>query len=96
MGIEQSMHVREPGASINKVATNSSFCPSPLKEILKYTNVRNSELQEQFFVAATTKCKKMYNKKEKLLFPAKVIDDSKTAFLLVRYFALLNSQVTDV
>ena len=40
--------------------------------------------------------KKIYNKKEKLLFPAKVIDDSKTAFLLVRYFALLNSQVTDV
>ena len=39
--------------------------------------------------------KNIGNKKEKLLFPAKVIDDSKTAFLLVRY-ALLNSQVTDV
>ena len=62
----------------------------------KYTNVRKSEPQEQFFVAPTTKCKKKYNEKEKLLFPAKVIDDSKTAFLLVRYFALLNSQVTDV
>ena len=32
--------------------------------------------------------KKMDNKKEKLLFPAKVIDDSKTAFLLVRYCTL--------
>ena len=64
------------------------------KDIVKYTNVRKSEPQEQFFVAPTTKCKKKYNKK--LLFPAKVIDDSKTAFLLVRYFALLNSQVTDV